>query len=169
MPEKTIPIMLALRCANHWATSAPDGTKPTAHTPTAVNTPVITYRCHTSVMRLASTHETPMMTAPVRITRRGPTRSTNVPTTGDSTPCTMDDSEKAPAARPRDQRNSSSSGTRKTENENISPKAMPSVSQTVTMRSHGEVEPAAAGAVTLQRRIRRLPRPALDSAWPAGR
>src|SRR5688572_28643071 len=97
-----------------------------------------------------------MTTAPVRITRRAPTRSTNVPTTGDRTPCTTDDSEKAPAARPRDQRNSSSSGTRKTENENMRPNAMPSVSQTATMRSHGEVEPGAVGAVTLRGRIRRL-------------
>src|SRR5688500_17965051 len=107
-------------------------------------------------MRLASRHDTEMTTAPVRITRRAPTRSTNVPTTGDRTPCTTDDSEKAPAARPRDQRNSSSSGTRKTENENMRPNAMPSVSQTATMRSHGEVEAGAVGAVTLPGRIRRL-------------
>jgi hypothetical protein len=65
--------------------------------------------------------------------------------TGESRPWTTAESENAPAARPRDHPNSSSSGTRKTENENIRPNVIPSVSQTVARRSHGE---AARGEVT---------------------
>jgi hypothetical protein len=40
IPEKTRPIMVACRCANHCATSAPLGTQPTAEMAVAVSTPV---------------------------------------------------------------------------------------------------------------------------------
>src|SRR6266487_2410468 len=96
-------------------------------------------------MRLPSTHDTPRRTAPPMMRRRGPKRSTSVPMSGEETPWTIAEREKAPAARPRDHPNSSRSGTRNTENENISPKLTPSMSQTVTTMSHGE---AARGRVT---------------------
>jgi len=51
------------------------------------------------------------------MTRRGPTRSTRIPTTGASVPCTIDEIENAAAVAPRDQPNSSSSATKKTGNE----------------------------------------------------
>ena len=51
------------------------------------------------------------------MTRRGPRRSTRIPTTGESTPCTIDEIENAAAVAPRDQPNSSTSATKKIGNE----------------------------------------------------
>jgi hypothetical protein len=60
-------------------------------------------------------------TMPVQITPRGPNRSTTTPVTGASRPWIIVDAERAPAVSARDQRNSSSSGTRKIENEKKRP------------------------------------------------
>ncbi len=56
-------------------------------------------------------------TAPERITRRGPNRSTRIPAIGARRPWRIVDIDWAPAVSPRDQWNSSMSGTRNTENE----------------------------------------------------
>ena len=60
-------------------------------------------------------------------TRRGPTRSTSQPSAGPDRPCTITNTEKAPARTERLQPNSRSRATRKTEYEYQTPYVSPSV------------------------------------------
>src|SRR5215467_14395645 len=116
MPEKASPIMLLRRSANQRAISAPVGTQLTAQAPAAASTPTIRYSAHNDPMRLDSTQAPPSTHAPYSMTRRGPRRSTSIPTGGDNTPCTTDEIENAAAVAPRDQPNSSMRATKKTGN-----------------------------------------------------
>ncbi len=117
MPEKARPIMLPRRSANHRAINAPLGIQLTAHTPAAASTPITVYSDHSDPIRLDRTHAPPSKHAPPSMTRRGPRRSTSIPTTGESSPWTTDEIENAAAVAPRDQPNSSTSATKKTGNE----------------------------------------------------
>src|SRR5438105_3890634 len=82
-------------------------------------------------MRHANPHASPSTAAPPSMIRRGPRRSTSMPTTGDSTPCMTDEIENAAAVAPRDQPNSSTSATKNTGNEKYRPEALASVTHTV--------------------------------------
>ena len=81
-----------------------------------------------------------MSAAPVTITRRGPNRSTSQPRTGPDRPCTITNSENAPARTERLQPKSRRSATRKTEYEY----QMPYVSPSVTNVTATAVRPPAA-------------------------
>jgi hypothetical protein len=55
------------------------------------------------------------------MTGRDPNRSATMPASGAHNPCTTADTDRAPAVRPRDQRNSSTRGTKNTEKEKNRP------------------------------------------------
>src|SRR3989442_15792494 len=98
------------------------------------------------------------------MTRRGPTRSTRIPTTGASAPCTIDEIENAAAVAPRDQPDSSSSATKKTGNEKKRPDAIAGVTHTTPTTIHGT---RAARAETGEFRIGADPRSGPTRSQPA--
>src|SRR5712692_165278 len=93
-------------------------------------------------MVLARIEATPRSATPPRITDRGPTRSTTMPTSGARRPWTRVESESAPAVSARDQRNSSTRGTKKIENEKNRPLATATITQTPATILAGVNDPA---------------------------